>query len=252
MGHKINVLKMLLKRANPAFKKCIRKEMINHKKVKLALIKKESPTIIFENGFGMGMKYWDEIFLELSITNTVFTYNRNDNKNLKQHIMIDTLVEDLRSILAHKGLKTPYILVGHSFGGLVVQYFARKYPYEVQGVILVDSTHPQDFQDMSTFPKKVQKQFKNFAPYFNSCGDEVLALPTYDKAPVISLVATNKEFLKQYPQNKPMMETMLQKQKEFSTLYPTNELIYVESSHHIPYEKPDVVIKAIQTISKCE
>lgn len=248
MGHKIHVIKMLLKRAKPEFQKVINKETINHKSIKSALIKKASPTIIFSNGFGMGMKYWDEIFLEIAKTNTVFAYNRNDNKNLKQRITLSTLVEDLRNILSHKELKPPYILVGHSFGGLVVQYFLRKYPKEIKGIILVDSTHPQDFKDMSTFPKKMQKQFKNFAPYFNSCGDEILTFPTCDKAPVISLVATHKKFIKQYPKNKQMIDTMLQKQEVFHTYFPTNKLLYVDSGHNIPYEKPDVVIKAIKTL----
>jgi len=249
MGHKINVIKMLLKRANPKFKKVINNETINHKNIKSALIKNASPTIIFSNGFGMSMKYWDEIFLEISKTNTVLAYNRSDNKNLKQSITLDTLVEDLRNILSHKEIKPPYLLVGHSFGGLIMQYFAKKYPNELHGVVLVDSTHPNDFKDMSTFPKKVQKQFKNFAPYFNSCGDEVLALPSCNKMLVTSLVATNIEYIKQYPQHKQMIEAMLQKQETFNTFFPSNQIIYVDSGHNIPYEKPDLVIRSIQNLT---
>ena len=250
MGHKINVIKQLLKRANPKFKKCINKETIGHKDIKSALIKNQSPTIIFEIGFGMGMKHWDEIFLELSKTNTVFAYQRNDNKNLKQHITINTLVEDLRVVLSHKGLKPPYILVGHSFGGLIVQYFTRKYPNEIQALILVDSTHPQEYKDLSIFSTKMQKQFKHFVLYFNSCGDEILALPSCNKVLVSSLVATNTEYIKQYPQHKQMTEAMLQKQEVFDTYFPTNQYISMDCGHNIPYEKPDLVIKAIKEVLK--
>ena len=49
-----------------------------------------------------------------------------------------TIVEELRRNLKHKGLSPPYILVGHSLGGLYMQLFARRYPQEVSGIVLVD------------------------------------------------------------------------------------------------------------------
>src|SRR5690349_853480 len=52
-----------------------------------------------------------------------------------------TIVEELRGELAKRNLAPPYILVGHSLGGLYMQYFARNFPREVVGLVLVDSTH---------------------------------------------------------------------------------------------------------------
>ncbi|SRR5579875_1228976 len=53
------------------------------------------------------------------------------------------LVEQLHVLLTRVGLPAPYILVGHSFGGLLVRLYASRYPQEVAGLVLVDST-PED------------------------------------------------------------------------------------------------------------
>src|SRR5262249_60318800 len=52
-----------------------------------------------------------------------------------------TIVGELRSELRRRNLLPPYVLVGHSLGGLYMQYFARNFPGEVAGLVLIDSTH---------------------------------------------------------------------------------------------------------------
>eukprot|EP00188_Purpureofilum_apyrenoidigerum_P000815 Plantae.Rhodophyta-Purpureofilum_apyrenoidigerum.ctg14023.p1 GENE.Plantae.Rhodophyta-Purpureofilum_apyrenoidigerum.ctg14023~~Plantae.Rhodophyta-Purpureofilum_apyrenoidigerum.ctg14023.p1 ORF type:complete len:367 (+),score=21.07 Plantae.Rhodophyta-Purpureofilum_apyrenoidigerum.ctg14023:97-1197(+) len=49
---------------------------------------------------------------------------------------------DTHTALIHAGIKGPYILVGHSLGGLLTRVYAQMYPDEVAGVVLVDATHP--------------------------------------------------------------------------------------------------------------
>jgi pimeloyl-ACP methyl ester carboxylesterase len=53
----------------------------------------------------------------------------------------ETIVAELRDELQRRGIAPPYVLVGHSLGGLYMQYFARQFPNEVAGLVLVDSTH---------------------------------------------------------------------------------------------------------------
>jgi pimeloyl-ACP methyl ester carboxylesterase len=48
------------------------------------------------------------------------------------------MIDELRSLLAQAGARPPYILVGHSFGGLLIRAFAALYPQEVAGLVLVD------------------------------------------------------------------------------------------------------------------
>jgi pimeloyl-ACP methyl ester carboxylesterase len=52
---------------------------------------------------------------------------------------------DLHALLGAAGVPGPYVLVGHSFGGLVVQLYARAYPDEVVGLVLVDAVHEENY-----------------------------------------------------------------------------------------------------------
>jgi pimeloyl-ACP methyl ester carboxylesterase len=56
----------------------------------------------------------------------------------------DGIAEDLHVLLEKAGERPPYILVGHSLGGLNMWAFANRYTGEAAGLILVDSAHPQE------------------------------------------------------------------------------------------------------------
>ncbi len=56
------------------------------------------------------------------------------------------IITELHEILAKADIKPPYILVGHSLGGLYVSLYARHYPLETAGVVLVDSMHPEQIE----------------------------------------------------------------------------------------------------------
>jgi len=58
---------------------------------------------------------------------------------------ISALVEELHQLLQGANVQPPYVLVGHSFGGLVVRAFAREYPTEVAGLVFVDPLHPEEW-----------------------------------------------------------------------------------------------------------
>jgi len=249
MGYKLDALRLLFKRANPAFKKYVKKEKIENQVIKYAQIDKKEPTVIFDNGLGMGMKYWDEVFLEIGKTNTVFAYNRKDDKILKNRSMSTDKVELLRKLLLKRGLKPPYVLVGHSLGGLYMQYYVRKYPDEVLGLVLVDSTYPDDFINHSNLPEKMEKQFKYLAQYTHSFSEKLLALPMTE-VPMIALVATNKRIMTQKEEWKPLVESMITKAKEYLSLYLNCKLQMVDTGHVVMYEKPEVVSGAIREILK--
>jgi pimeloyl-ACP methyl ester carboxylesterase len=53
------------------------------------------------------------------------------------------MAEELHTLLQHAGISPPYILVGHSMGGYNIRLFASLYRSEVAGMVLVDSSHPE-------------------------------------------------------------------------------------------------------------
>jgi pimeloyl-ACP methyl ester carboxylesterase len=59
------------------------------------------------------------------------------------------MVADLRALLHSAGIPPPYVLVAHSFGGLIIRAFARAHPDEVAGLVFVDPLHPEEWCDPS-------------------------------------------------------------------------------------------------------
>ena len=55
------------------------------------------------------------------------------------------VADELRALLDRAGVAPPFVLVGHSFGGLVMRIFAARHRAEVAGLVLVDPAHPEDW-----------------------------------------------------------------------------------------------------------
>jgi len=103
------------------------------------------PTVILEGGAGLGSVSWGWVQPRIAQTTRVVAYDRagigwsdpGPAPRDGEHI-----ATELHAALAVAGINPPYVLVGHSFGGLYVRIFADRYPDEVAGMVLVDSTHP--------------------------------------------------------------------------------------------------------------
>lgn len=66
----------------------------------------------------------------------------------------DQATHDLHLLLLKAGVPGPYVLVGHSLGGMLVRFYQSKYPRDVIGMILVDSSHEESLQQVG--PKTVR------------------------------------------------------------------------------------------------
>ena len=105
------------------------------------------PTIIFESGMGVDLGNWDKIIDEISTFAPVFAYDRAGiGKSDKIFTMPTTsfVNKNLHDILEKLQIKPPYILVGHSLGGVYIRSFAGYYPNEVAGLVFID---PADFTE---------------------------------------------------------------------------------------------------------
>jgi pimeloyl-ACP methyl ester carboxylesterase len=105
---------------------------------------KKGPTIILEMGGGGNSLHWSLVQPEIAKFARVVTYDRAGyawSEESPKSRTIDNISTELYNLLHTAQIPGPYILVGHSFGGMVVRLYEKKYSHEVLGVILVDSVH---------------------------------------------------------------------------------------------------------------
>lgn len=215
-----------------------------------------SPTIVFENGLDGTLQWWSKVIPSLEQNISVFAYNRAGyGRSTPVQSVRDGehIVEELRTTLKSNAVEPPYILVGHSIGGLYMQYFARKYPAEVKALILVDSTHPNQLHgdgDPKNWPSTTRFLFnilitdnanKEFEA-LDMTGKEVMDLPTVTDFPVFILSAIEPMYA-----NSNLADDSNAKRIDMVNLYPTAEQYWIDSGHAIPYEKPEAVIDAINS-----
>lgn len=106
------------------------------------------PTVVLEAGRGALADTWEPIWIDLTTLTRVVRYDRaglgqSDPVTLPRSCV--DLVADLHRLLQVVARPGPYILVGHSIGGLTVRLYAHQYPQDVVGMVLVDPTHHQSF-----------------------------------------------------------------------------------------------------------
>lgn len=210
-------------------------------------------TVVFENGLMAKLDSWQKVTPYVEQNATLFLYNRygyGKSKEAQNSRDGETIVNELRELLKSTNIKPPYILVGHSLGGLYMQYFANRYPNEVKALILVDSTHPQQFSGDSAYenwPSYVKFGFnlvineteKNEFENINKTGKEALKLKPYGgNVWIISSLESANDSSK-------MGKDAHLKRKDFINLYPNAKQILVDCGHNIPMLKPEIIIDTI-------
>jgi pimeloyl-ACP methyl ester carboxylesterase len=99
------------------------------------------PTILFEAGIGATHLNWRAIQESIAESARTVSYDRCGlgwSSRSRTARIPSNIAAELHQMLHHAGYKPPFILVGHSFGGLVMRRFAVLYPEEVAGVVLID------------------------------------------------------------------------------------------------------------------
>jgi pimeloyl-ACP methyl ester carboxylesterase len=110
---------------------------------------KEQPTVILEAGMATFSSNWYWVQTGLATDARVVAYDRAglgwSDPALKGQDAYES-AEDLHWALEVAGIAGPYVVAGHSYGGLVVRAFTDLYPDEVVGMVLVDSSHPDQWK----------------------------------------------------------------------------------------------------------
>jgi pimeloyl-ACP methyl ester carboxylesterase len=222
--------------------------------VEFATVGQARPVVVFEHGLGSDMTTWRKVFREIASDTTVFAYDRPGagggdpavTRRDGAHI-----VAELRALLRERGLGPPYVLVGHSLGGLYVQLFSRRHPDEIAGVVLVDSTHPAQFEgpnalDQSAIARALRwlllsSTERQELAEATTTGQDVLRAPSLVSKPIAILSADSNPWLERG-------RFARSKQSDLDRLYPGSRHTWIDSGHFIQEDNPDSVIKEIRWV----
>jgi pimeloyl-ACP methyl ester carboxylesterase len=107
-----------------------------------------SPTVVLDSALGGSSMSWSLVQPALARITRVCSYDRagfgwSDAGPFPR--TAGRIADELRRLLARAAVEPPFVLVGHSFGGLVVRVFTARHPRDVAGLVLVDPAHPEDW-----------------------------------------------------------------------------------------------------------
>lgn len=239
---------------------------INGSSFEYEITGKGSIIFVMLSGYDELLDTWDKIKPEIEKFGRVFTYNRLGVGGSDQATTAQcgkSVISDLRKILELLNIDPPYILVGHSIGGLYVNLFGRLHPNEVCGAVLLDATHPDHedklFKYKPPLHVRLVNGFYDVLEYFQnrnrytelkSFGETAAQIDASGSFPNIqlSVVAGNKKMLFE-PDG--LRELHISNQKELASISCKGKLIVAKNSGHFPQvSEPELVSGVIVRLAK--
>ena len=217
-----------------------------------------SPTVVMEAGGRGNSGSWYLVQPFVADFTRVCSHDRAGNGYSESAPVLDTaqeIADELYNLLTSAGVDGPYVLVGHSLGGILVRVFANRYLNEVAGMVLVDTGHGDPvarFQEVLT-PEEWQ-QVRDLILHadegFTLPGGLDLLGPDLGDIPLVVLTAGRRGASPLPPDIAERLEQVrLETQEELLTLSTNStHVIAEESGHSIQKDQPDLVVKAIRQV----
>lgn len=248
-----------------------------------------TPTVILDSGLGGTSLDWALVQPEVAKTTRVCSYDRAgygwSDASPQSRTSLD-IVRELHALLQAAHIPAPYVLVGHSFGGLNMQLFASLYPQETESLVLVDSMNAKQIAAFESGAAHVitAPQGRNFVLFSGApvppqlppslqpvarqlastqmaritvrreladlrmSAREVTHAPPLPDVPLV-VITRGKRVWPMTEQGNLMEKTWMELQDELAQRVPHAVHLIAESSgHYVQLEEPAVVINAIQVV----
>ena len=247
-----------------------------------------SPAVILESGIPGTSLGWTSVMEDIALFTKVCAYDRAGygwSQSGQQPRTVSNITGELRELLRTAQVGSPYVLAGHSFGGLIVQVYAGQFPDEVAGMVLVDSAHPELARRSEHLERMggVAFRLKLLAPLgiarlmIDPPSGNPESRPSSVRAMEKELLATTRSFralasemeglresLRQAAEHPPRlgrkplvvltegqrkMEFWHEMQKQFTELSDSSEWqVVTGAGHFIHQDKPDIVVDAVSRV----
>lgn len=219
------------------------------------------PAVVLQAGLQDGKSAWKSVIPGLSQNHLVIAFDRPgraDAPSTDAPRDPCTIASEERRLLREAGVPPPYILVGHSLGGLYQYVFAKMYPDEVAGLVLLDPTHPRHWETVQSeapgaallikgvraigFSSADRREFDQQTDCLDRIGmRQALRQP-------VRLLVSGKFKLEERGSYERMLQGLRQDWVSLTGARRGAELI-ADSGHYLQKDRPDAVISAVLQLS---
>jgi pimeloyl-ACP methyl ester carboxylesterase len=224
-------------------------------------------TVIFESGFGTDLRAWRKVAPEVAKGARVLAYSRaghGGSEARPEPRTIEQNTAELEALIASAKLAPPFILVGHSYGGLLMRSFAARHPDQVAGMVFVDPADERlnpalrkldaeraaaDDRAFAGFvPPKFQPELKLLQPVLDS-GTLTLAgkLPDVPAVVLTSIQQAAQPMF--FVESADALAIKQRLHADFARQFKLGrQVLTTKSGHNIQLEEPELVIAAVNQV----
>lgn len=225
-----------------------------------------APAIVFVAGLGEDLSTWHNVQPQVAQLSRTFSYDRaglGKSDSSPASKSVEHMTSELHAVLSAAKIPKPYVLVGHSLGGAIVQLYAFTYPDETAGLVFVD---PEDGRLLDRLQaqmpadqwnarqKMLDQMMSQASPAqkaeiveSRASGKALANALPLPRVPVVLLTGTLKD--PNFPGNPLEQDLKLELQKELLAQLPhAHHVLVPNSRHYIQDDAPNLVIDAIQEV----
>jgi pimeloyl-ACP methyl ester carboxylesterase len=216
-----------------------------------------SPLIVLEAGAGGGADVWRDVHTPITQFARACAYDRPTRGSSAQPataLAADAYVPLLAGLLTAAGEPGPYVLVGHSIGGIIAALFANRHPQDVVGMVLVDSSHEDQIARFSAVPGQPPPVAGPLPPgaepipvagLFNLLAER----PWRGTIPLVVLTRGRRPAAGSDPTVVARDKVWLDLQRDWTTRSPkARQVMAANSGHNIQNDEPALVVDAVRSV----
>lgn len=222
-------------------------------------------TVIFEAGFGGGQGVWQKVAPAIAANARVVTYSRaglGKSQPRPEPRTPAQVGKEFDELIAAAGLKPPFILVGHSYGGYLIRQFAVRHPEQVAGFVFVDASMERLYtelkkrdaarlaQDLALINKMTPEVYRAEMKLIDAEFAAAAPAPALPDVPAVVLTSTkvykNPELFHHTPPSMALWRSL--HEDLFHSFSTGSHVVTASSGHNIQFEEPALVINAIQQV----
>ena len=221
--------------------------------------KARAPMVVLEAGAGNSAATWRDVIAPIAQFTRVCAYDRQSLGSSERTPAPQSgaeAVETLHALLQAAGERPPFVMAGHSYGGMLVRLYAMRYRTEIAGLVLVDSSHEEQLKRFAALPappptRVPQPVSPERIDLAGTSAD--LARATW-RADIPLVVLSRGLWVKTPPATPdPQADARLaiwqELHRELATRSAQSELVVArQSGHYIQNDEPALVIDAVRRV----